>query len=168
MLRKESKAVPYGNGPVPQQEEFGSGEPTLADVYQFFVERFDRQLKSCFDRWDRKLDEMAEEWRSMDQRVASLEHDARQPRLVMVADAQANTKTRERTEGAAQAVQAIHIGPSPKTNSTSFGVKVPLFLVGMTFWSRTALRRPNRVSHPWRYAQQQPPVTYFPPAKSLQ
>ena len=33
MTRKESKAVPEGNGPVPQQEEFGSGEPTLADVY---------------------------------------------------------------------------------------------------------------------------------------
>ena len=38
----------------------------------------------------------------------------------------------------------------------------------MTFWSRTALRRPSRVFHPWRCAQQQPPVAYFPPAKSLQ
>ena len=31
MARKESEAVTEGNGPVPQQEEFGSGEPTLAD-----------------------------------------------------------------------------------------------------------------------------------------
>ena len=61
MLRKGSKAVPEGNGPVPQQNEFGSGEPTLADVYRLFVGRFDRQLKSCFDRWDRKLDEMVED-----------------------------------------------------------------------------------------------------------
>ena len=38
----------------------------------------------------------------------------------------------------------------------------------MTFWSRTALRRPNRDSYPWRYAHQQPLVGYFPPAKSLQ
>ena len=41
MPRKESKAVLEGNGPVPQQEEFGSGEPTLADVYRMFKERFD-------------------------------------------------------------------------------------------------------------------------------
>ena len=31
-VRKENEAVPEGNGPVPQQER-GSGEPTLADVY---------------------------------------------------------------------------------------------------------------------------------------
>ena len=53
MLRKKSKAVSKGNGPVPQQKEFGSGGPTLADVYQLFKERF--------DRWNRKLDEMAED-----------------------------------------------------------------------------------------------------------
>ena len=38
MLRKESEAVPEGNGPVSQQEEFGSGKPTLADVYRRFEE----------------------------------------------------------------------------------------------------------------------------------
>ena len=32
MLRKESEAVPEGNGPVPQQKEFGSDQPLLADV----------------------------------------------------------------------------------------------------------------------------------------
>ena len=33
MLRKEREAVPKGNGPVPRQEGFGSGELTLlADV----------------------------------------------------------------------------------------------------------------------------------------
>ena len=72
MPRKESEAVPEGNGPVPQQEEFESGEPTLADVYRLFEERFDRQQKimdncidrqqrimdSYFDRWNRKLDEI--------------------------------------------------------------------------------------------------------------
>ena len=69
--------------------------------------------------------------RCMDQRLAGLEHDARQPRLAMEAGGHANTKTRERTEGAATAVQAMHgdscsttrIDPGPKTNSTSFGVK---------------------------------------------
>ena len=49
----------------------------------------------------------------------------------MEADGHANTKTRERTEGAATAVQAMHedsffarwVEPGPNTNSTSFGVK---------------------------------------------
>ena len=45
MPRKESETALEGNGPVPQQEEFGSGELTLADVYRLFEERFDRQLK---------------------------------------------------------------------------------------------------------------------------
>ena len=64
MPRKESEAVPESNGSVPQQEEFGSGEPALVDVYRLFEKRFDRQLKimeSCFDRWDMKFDEMAED-----------------------------------------------------------------------------------------------------------
>ena len=29
------------------------------------------------------------------------------------------------------------------------------------------MRRPNRVSQPWRCAHHQPPVAYFPPAKPL-
>ena len=52
MPRKESEAVPEGGGPVPQQEEFGSSGPALADIHRLFEERFDRQLKimgSCFD-----------------------------------------------------------------------------------------------------------------------
>ena len=50
MLRKESEAVPEGNGPVPQTEEFKSGQPTWGDAY--------RWMKEAFDRWDRKLDEI--------------------------------------------------------------------------------------------------------------
>ena len=36
MPRKESEAVPAGNGPVPQQEEVGPDQPTLANLYRFF------------------------------------------------------------------------------------------------------------------------------------
>ena len=36
MPRMENKVVPEGNGPVPQQEELGSGEPTLASLYRLF------------------------------------------------------------------------------------------------------------------------------------
>ena len=60
-------------------------------------------MDSFFDRWDKKLDEISDETRKMDEHVTRLEHGARQPRLAMEADGQANTKTRERTEGAATA-----------------------------------------------------------------
>ena len=46
--------------------------------------------------------------RVTDQCEASLEQDARQPRLTMVPDGPANAKTRERTEGAATANQWMH------------------------------------------------------------
>ena len=66
----------------------------------------------------------------LEQHLASQEHDARQPHLAMEADRPADTKTRERTEGAATAVQAMHgdscttqrVQDGPKT-SISFGVK---------------------------------------------
>ena len=34
MLRKESVAVSEGNGPVHQEEEFGSGQPAPVDIFQ--------------------------------------------------------------------------------------------------------------------------------------
>ena len=100
MPRNWSEAVPEGNGPGPQQEELGSGQPTLADVY--------RMIKELFDKSNRKMDELSDEIRRMDQHLAGLEQDARQPRLAMEADGPSDTKTRERTEGAAKAVQAKH------------------------------------------------------------
>ena len=109
--RNWSKAVPKGNGPVPQQEEFGPDQPTLADVYRLFEESFDRQLKimkSRFDQQEKKLNEFMEEIRTTEQRSASLEQGARQPRLAMGADVTAHRKTRGCTEGAAAAVQAKH------------------------------------------------------------
>ena len=67
----------------------------------------------------------------LEKRLTRLEHGARQPRLAMEADGQANTKTRERTEGAATAVQTMHgdscttaqnIQDGPKTSIT-FGME---------------------------------------------
>ena len=43
MPRKESEAIPGGNRPVPQQEDFGSGRPTLADVYRVMKELLDNR-----------------------------------------------------------------------------------------------------------------------------
>ena len=84
MLRKESEAVSDGNGPLPQQEEFGSGQLTLEEVYRMLCKvidsRSDRQQKimdSCFDRWHRKMDESLDEMRVVDQHVTTLEQDAR-------------------------------------------------------------------------------------------
>ena len=66
----------------------------------------------------------------MNQHVTSLKHGARQPRLAMEADGHANTKTQERTDGAATAVQAMRgdsctteqkVQDGPKT-SISFGM----------------------------------------------
>ena len=87
-------------------------------------------MDSYFDQMKRKLKEIADEKRSMDQHETSLEQDARQPRLAMEGDGRANTKTRERTEGAATAEQAMRgdnfsarrVEPGPKTNSTSVGM----------------------------------------------
>ena len=94
MLRKENEVVPEGIGSVHQEEEFGSGQPALVDVFQ----RID-------EIWDRGLDKIM---RYLEQRSASLEQDAWKPHLTMEADGPANTKTRERTEDAAAAVQAMH------------------------------------------------------------
>ena len=41
MPRKKSDAVHVGNDPVPQQEESGSGQPTLEDVYRMVEELFE-------------------------------------------------------------------------------------------------------------------------------
>ena len=47
MPRKWSKAVPEGNGPVPD-DEVGSGQPTIADLYRIIKERSEES--------DRKLE----------------------------------------------------------------------------------------------------------------
>ena len=123
MPRNWSDAVLDGTGPVPQQEEFGSDQPTLANVY--------RLIGELFDKPDRRLDELKENLRATDQRVGSLEQDAWQPRLAMEADVPAEIKTCERTHGGAtKAVQAMHgdsfsanrVDPDPMC-SISFGVK---------------------------------------------
>ena len=88
-------------------------------------------MKEAFDRRDKKLDEISVEVRKMEQHVTSLEHGARQPCLAIEADGYANTKTQERTEGAAKAVQAMRgasctaeqkVQDGPKT-SIIFGVE---------------------------------------------
>ena len=63
-------------------------------------------MTSRFGQQKKKLNEFMEEMRATEQRSANLEQDYRQPRLAMEADVPSDTKTRERTKGAAAAVQA--------------------------------------------------------------
>ena len=72
MPRNWSKVVPEGSGPVPQQEEFGSDQPTMADMHQLFEEKIERQLKGVKSHLD-KMDELADEMRATKQRLAGLE-----------------------------------------------------------------------------------------------
>ena len=120
MPRNWSKAVPEGNGLVPQPD-FGPDRPTLVDIYRLFKERFDRQL----NRMKSHFDELTEKMRETRQRLAGFEHDARQPRLVMKVDVPSETKTRERTEGATAAVQAKH-GDSCSANQVD---PDPMYLI---------------------------------------
>ena len=87
-------------------------------------------MDSYSNRWNRKLDQISDKTRMMDQYETSLEHGARQPRLAMEADGHANTKTQECTEGAATAVQVMRgdsctieqkVQDGPET-SISFGM----------------------------------------------
>ena len=115
MPRKESEAVPEAIGPIPQN----AGKIITWEKLRRLVEK----------NVGRSLKEIKEDSRSIEQRVARLEHDARRPRLAMEADGPENTKTRERMEGAARAVQAKYgdsctaqrVQDRPKI-STCFGV----------------------------------------------
>ena len=90
MLRKASEAVSEGNGPVHQEEEYGFGQP--APVEDF------REIKSLLKEQEKMLKELRDYLkdgvrRLIEQYAARLEQDARQPRLAMEADGQADTKT---------------------------------------------------------------------------
>ena len=88
-------------------------------------------MEDVYRRIKLMMNHFEEQTEILEKRLIRLEHGARQPRLAMEADGQADTETRERTEGAATAVQAMRwdcfsarrFEPGPNTNSTSFGVK---------------------------------------------
>ena len=100
LRRNWSTAVPEGNRPAPQQDELGPDPPKLVDLY--------RMNEELFGKSDRKLDELADEMGATKQCLAGPKQDARHLRLAMGADVPSDTKTRERTEGAAAAVQVKH------------------------------------------------------------
>ena len=118
MPRKESVAVPEGNGPIPQNPNVLPG---------ITLKNFRRVWKKVWNEVCEenrlKMSEKPMEMRATDQRVASLKHDAGQSRLAMVADEQVDTKTCERTDGAAKVVQAKH-GDSCTAQKVQDGRKI--------------------------------------------
>ena len=117
---KQGKAAPEGNGPVLHHGQFGSDQPTLVDLY--------RIVKEQFDRSDKQFNVLTEKMRVTNQRLAGLEHEARQSRLGTEAGVEPDAKTRKRTEGAS-AVDRGKNGHSSSagvdgglTNLTHFGI----------------------------------------------
>ena len=88
MPRKESEAVPEGNDFIPLY--IMPGGFTLKDFRQVMLKV-----------WDMKIDKLTNDWIRAYHHLASLEHDARQPRPAMEADVQADKVTHESTVGAA-------------------------------------------------------------------
>ena len=92
------------------------------------------RTRSHFDRHDKKLEDLTGMMRATNQRLADLQHQAQQPRLATEADVDPDTKTRNRTEGAA-VDQAKHGNSSSArvddgpTSLTNFGmIDKPLLL----------------------------------------
>ena len=118
MLRKKSKAVPESNDLIPQDAYVMLGKIPLGESRRVMSEAVGKALE-----------ELTENMRTANQRLACLEQNARQPRLAMGTDVTADKKTHKRTEGAAATVQAKHedscsekrvqTGP---TSSTSFSI----------------------------------------------
>ena len=82
MLRKASEAVSEGNGPIPRQEEYGSGQLTLADALRETREKLDEfhdEMTGFFEQFSAGLEQF-------------LEQDARQRRCAMKAE---DTNTRD-------------------------------------------------------------------------
>ena len=66
MLRRVSEAVFEGDGPIPQQEEFGSGQPTLADARREMkekLEEFHDDMTGLFEQFEARLEQDARQRR---------------------------------------------------------------------------------------------------------
>ena len=137
MPRKESEAVPEGKGSIhlyvlPGGISLENFRRMMSEAMDNFFDKHIGIVREIYEEPFRSTGEKvgrdSGDDRGTDQREASLEQDARQPRLAMEPDGHADTKTRKRTEGAATAVQAMHGNScsadrvdSDPTCSTSFG-----------------------------------------------
>ena len=137
-------------------------------------------MSEALDKYfDNELNpENPKDMRATDLRLASLEQDARQPRLAAEVDVRTDTKTRKRSEEAA-ADQAEHwdscsakkVDAGPPMCLTSFDddstEPSALPCRDDTMVDKDAAA-PKPCLLPVKFTHQQPPVTYFPPAQPLQ
>ena len=64
MLRNRSKTAPGGNGSVPHHDEYGPDQPTMADIYRLFDERFDKELNRMKSHTISKIKSWMDLWRT--------------------------------------------------------------------------------------------------------
>ena len=121
MPRKWSKAVPEGNGPVPQYEEFGSNQPILADLYRLFEEIFGRQLKMIDELVEMKATDQLQQTSSklLGSHVLPWRHTCQQRRRLASARG-APLLQFKRNMGIAVLQKRVQAG---SISSTSFGMK---------------------------------------------
>ena len=133
MPRRKSKAVLVGSGLVLQDTSGLLRGITVGGLRRIMSDALEKALDKYFDELKKNLDKMSETTdkmlRAANHRLASLEHDARQPHLATEVDVPTDKKTRKRA-GDAAANQAKHgdsfsgkrVDTGP-TSSTSFGMK---------------------------------------------
>ena len=125
MPRKKSKAVPVGNGSVPEDTS-GIGGITMEETRRIMSEA----LNKSFDNFYGLKPQNPMEMKATDQLLAILERDAPQLRLATEADVPTDKKTRKRAEDASAdqakhgdscSTKRAHAGP---TSLTSFSKDV--------------------------------------------
>ena len=101
MPQMKSKDVFEGKGPVPQDLS-GLDELTIEEVCRTFSEELDKFFDRGTSHFAHERFENTKE-KNTNQRLARLEHEARQSHLATEANVEPDTKTRKHTEGASAA-----------------------------------------------------------------
>ena len=154
----ESKAVPKGNVPIPQDTSGLLGGIPLEEIRQMMSEALDKPFDSLYGL----KPESPKKMRATDQRLAGLKHNARQPCLAMEVDVPPDKKTRKRDEDAAvnqakhgDSCSAKKINPDPMCLN-SFGddsTETSTLPCRDDVLVDKGAAAQNRVFRPWRYAR---------------
>ena len=121
--QKKSKAVSDSNDPVPLDTSGLLDEITMEEIRRIMSEALDKSSDKYYGlrpKYSKK---------NINQRLAGLEHEARQPLLTAEVNVETDKKTRKRTEGATVTDRTKHNGDSSSarrvdaapTNLTNFG-----------------------------------------------
>ena len=121
---KKSRALPEGNGPIPQDTSELFGGITQEEIRRIMSEALDKS----FDNLSKLKPENLKDMRATRQRLAGLEQDTRQPHIATETDVPADTKTHKCEEDAAtdhakhgDSYSAKRVDAGPPMCLTSFG-----------------------------------------------